>query len=86
MMKLKKKVTQRQLEDFEEALNRDGRFDELVGLSKISGRGLRSAIEAGWFDGVDDPAVVDDMTGGEVRKLFQQVNQFYAEATTIDPN
>jgi hypothetical protein len=86
MMKLKKTVNQRQLEDFEDALNRDGRFDELTGLSKISGRGLRAAIEAGWIEGVDDPAVVDGMSGGEVRKIFQEVNKFYAEATAIDPN
>jgi hypothetical protein len=85
-MKLKKTINQRQLEDFEEALNRDGRFDELTGLSRIAGRGLRAAIEAGWFDDVSDPAAVDDLTGGAARELFRQVNEFYVDAIQIDPN
>ena len=48
--------------------------------------GVKAAIVAGWFDGVNDPDVVDEMKGGEVSKLSAEVWKAFREARQIDPN
>ena len=48
--------------------------------------GVKAAISAGWFVGMTDPSIVDDMKGGEVSKLSLSVWTAFREAKAIDPN
>lgn len=79
-------LRQRHLEAYEEHYNNLTNDGKLRGLSRDSGAVVRAAIKAGWFGDALKAEAIDDMTGGEVRKLAKAVNEAYREATTIDPN
>ena len=53
---------------------------------EFQGVSVKAAITAGWFDGVTDAGIVDDMKGGEVKKLSAEVWAAFREARRIDPN
>ena len=53
---------------------------------EFEGVSVMAAIKAGWFDGVSDAGIVDDMRGGEVKKLSEAVWAAFREARQIDPN
>lgn len=79
-------IRQRHLEAYEELYNDLTNSGALRGLSRDSGAVVRAAVKAGWFGDSLKVETVDDMTGGQVRRLAKIVNEAYREATTIDPN
>jgi len=81
-MKLKKVITQRMLENFEEALQNG----PTVGKARYAGSALRSAIEAGWYEDVTETAGVDDMRPADVRAQADLIDDLYIKAISIDPN
>lgn len=84
-MKLRKELLQRHLEEFDRLFGEKD-VAEKTGLSRGAGLVVRCAIEAGWFDGDNDPDAVGDMKPADVRKLSRQIDERYTEVTRIDPN
>jgi hypothetical protein len=80
---LKTDLKQRDLERYEERLQANG-VGALTGLQRASAGVVKSAIEAGWLDGV---AVADipDMAGRDVRAMAKEVLALYDALTNIDP-
>jgi len=77
-------IRQRHLEAIEVYLEEN---NVKQGMSRNAGVTVRGAIVAGWF-GDDSPTVesVDDMTGGEVRRLANLVNEAYNKAVQVTEN
>lgn len=63
-------------------------IDKITNLPEVEFDGVtvKAAIKAGWVEGVTDPAVVDDMRGGDVAKLSNKIWKAFNEARHIDPN
>ena len=53
---------------------------------EYDGFSVKAAIKSGWFDGVTDIGIVDDMKGGEVNKLANEIFEAFQKARQIDPN
>lgn len=83
---LRKDITQRQLEAFDDAvaeLSPDGRLFNVKGIGKARGVLVRSAARAGWFDKDLTDNEIGDMTAGAIARLGQQVDDLYAELTNL---
>lgn len=83
MATLKAELTQRDAEKFEAAYNEYG-IDEIAGLSRINGKVLEAAIEAGWITDLKT-ADIADMKAADVRKLGRKVMQLYGSLNELDP-
>ena len=53
---------------------------------EFDGVTVKAAIMAGWFVDVDKPEAVDDMRGGDIHKLANEIWKAFNEARRIDPN
>lgn len=84
MAVLRGDIKQRDLEAFEERYNEYG-IDEIKGASRVAGKLVQAAIEAGWIAEleVDDIA---DMDGKDVRELSDRVIRMYYGMGEVDPN
>jgi hypothetical protein len=83
-MKLIKDLTQKHLEDYEMYFN-EATAVTVLGQSRGHGIQVRSAIQAGWFNGANLDEV-DSMKPQDVRKLSRQVVTRYQEVTADPPN
>lgn len=82
MPTLKKDITQRQLEAFEEALrdqSPDGHVANIQGIAKFTGVVVRAAARSGWFEKELTDDEVGDMTAVAVKKISDQTYEMYSD-------
>lgn len=81
---IKSDIKQGQLEEWARAFTAFPKWENHSVL--YHGAIVRAAISTGWIEGLDDPKVVSEWTGAEVRALAKAIDERYTELTTIDPN